>query len=213
MLTSIGVVASNDEWKRSERCIHVPRRHLARKGDTVDWIIVRGKPQETPGLTDAVRAALVERGAMPVVYSNILWPYIASEHIEEYMRLKDALALAVLVMGGVVIANVMLLTLLERTAEIALRRAEGATKRDIVVQFLSEAGVLGVAGSALGIPLGMLLAWGRVSLEPHRSLDFSFPVETAVQACLVALVVAVVAGILPARRAAALDPAEALRAL
>jgi ABC-type antimicrobial peptide transport system permease subunit len=59
----------------------------------------------------------------------------------------------------------------------------------------------------------MLLAWGRVSLEPHRSLDFSFPVETAVQACLVALVVAVVAGILPARRAAALDPAEALRAL
>jgi putative ABC transport system permease protein len=213
MLTAVGVVTADDGWKRSERAVHVPHDAAADGGDggVVDWIVVRCRPQETPGLTDAVRAALVARGAAPVAYTNLLWPFLASEHVEEFMRLKDALALACLVMGGVVIANVMLLTLLERTGEIAVRRVEGATRRDIALQFLAEAGVQGAVGAVLGLPLGMLLAWGRVALEPHRTLDFAFPAGTAALACLVAVAACVVAGILPAARAARLDPAAALR--
>jgi len=212
MLESIGASKPDDGWKRSERAIHVPLGLLPREGDAVDTLIARTRPSEAPQLADALRGALVERGASPVAYSNLVWPVIASDRIEHYMRLKDALVLACLAMGGIVIANVMLLTLLQRTGEIAVRRAEGATRRDIAVQFLVEAGVLGVVGAALGIPLGMGLAHGRIALDPHASLGVAFPGEEALTAILVAVLVAVLAGVLPARRAAALEPVEALRA-
>ena len=112
---------------------------------------------------------------------------------------------------GVVIANVMLLTLLERTGEIAVRRTEGATRGDIAAQFLAEAGVLGVAGSALGIPLGFFLAWVRLQFAPYTLMTAAFPPKTVAVACAVGIGTALLAGVLPARRAALLDPAAALR--
>jgi putative ABC transport system permease protein len=105
----------------------------------------------------------------------------------------------------------MLLTLLERTGEIAVRRTEGATRGDIAAQFLAEAAVLGAAGSALGVPLGFLLAWVRLQFAPYTLMSAAFPTGTVAVACTVGIVTAVLAGVLPARRAALLDPAAALR--
>jgi putative ABC transport system permease protein len=213
MLTAFGVLRPDDAWKRSERCVHVPVGLLPREGEAVDWILVRTTPSEAPALADALRNALVARGAASTAYANLVWPVLASETIDRYMRLKDALVLACLAMGGIVIANVMLLSLLERTREIAIRRAEGATRADIAAQFLAEAGVLGVTGSLLGLPLGMGLAWVRIQFVPYSLFTFSFPGPTAAAAAAVGIVTAVLAGVLPARRAARLDPAAALREL
>jgi putative ABC transport system permease protein len=211
MLASFGLPRPDDAWKRSERCAHVPLRLLAREGEALDALLVRSTPAEAPALADALRAALVARGASPVAHANLVWPILASGNVERFLLLKDALVLACLAMGGIVIANVMLLTLLERTGEIAVRRAEGATRGDIVAQFLAEAAVLGVSGSLLGVPLGMLLAWIRLQFGPFSLLDVAFPAGTAALAAAVGVATALLAGALPARRAAALDPAAALR--
>jgi len=211
MLASFGVAKPDDAWKRSEACVHLPIRLLPRDGGEVDGIIVRAVPSEAPSLADALRGALVARGAAPVAYANLVWPVLASKSIERFMLLKDALVLACMSMGGVVIANVMLLSLLERTREIAVRRTEGATRADIAAQFLAEAAALGAGGAALGVPLGMGLAWVRLQFAPYSLFAIAFPTRTAAVAAAVGIATAILAGILPARRAARLDPAAALR--
>lgn len=211
MLESFGVPRTDDRWKRSEACVHLPLRLLPREGEALDGILVATVPSEAPRLADALRGALVARGAEPVARANLIWPVLASKRIERFLLLKDALVLACLAMGGVVIANVMLLTLLERTAEIAIRRTEGATRGDIAAQFLVEAGVLGVGGAALGVPLAFLLAWVRLQFAPYTLFTAAFPTGTVVVACGVGILAALLAGVLPARRAALMDPAAALR--
>lgn len=210
MLGSFGVTKPADEWKRTDRCVLLPLRLLPREGGAVDTLVARTLPQEAPALAEALRAALADRGAEALARANLVWPVLASKRIERFLLLKDALVLACLAMGGVVIANVMLLTLLERTAEIAVRRTEGATRGDIALQFLAEAAALGVGGAALGVPLGFLLAWVRLQFAPFSLFTFAFPGGTVAAACAVGIATAVLAGVLPARRAALLEPAAAL---
>ena len=211
MLRSFGLTKPEDGWKRTDACVHVPLRLLPREGGALDTILVRTIPQEAPTLTDALRGALADRGAEPVARANLVWPVLASRSIDDFMLLKDALVLACLAMGGIVIANVMLLTLLERTGEIAVRRAEGATRGDIALQFLVEAGALGAGGAALGIPLAFALVWLRLQLAPWTLFSFTFPTATVAAASAVGIGTALLAGVLPARRAALLDPAAAHR--
>jgi putative ABC transport system permease protein len=120
-----------------------------------------------------------------------------------------------LVVGGVVVMNIMLVSVTERTSEIGVRKALGAKRRDIVRQFLVEAvvlsglgGVLGVAGAAL-FAQGLGIVLGRI-----MEADFVAPVQPwAVALAVVASsAVGLVAGLYPASRAAALDPVIALRA-
>jgi putative ABC transport system permease protein len=210
MLQSFGVPRPDDGWKRSDACVHLPLRLLPRDGEALDALVVRAVPSEAPALAEALRAALVARGTEAVAKANLVWPVIASSRIETFLRLKDALVLACLAMGGVVIANVMLLTLLERTREIAVRRTEGATRADIAVQFLAEAGALGVGGAILGIPLAFLLAWVRLQFAPYTMFTAVVPWPTVGVAAAVGIGTAILAGVLPARRAALLDPAAAL---
>jgi putative ABC transport system permease protein len=188
----------------------VPLRLVPRDGLALDGLFVRAVPSEAPALAEALRTALIARGASPLAYANLIWPVLASKSVDRLMLLSDALVLACLAMGGVVIANVLLLTLMERTKEIAIRRTEGATRGDILVQFMAEAGALGAGGSLLGVPLGMLLAWLRLQLGPFTVFTMTFPWGTVAVACSVGVATALLAGVLPARRAASLDPAAAL---
>ena len=113
-----------------------------------------------------------------------------------------------LVVGGIVIANIMLVSVIEPTREIGIRRALGAQKKDIRRQFLAEAVMLSLGGGLAGVALGMLIAWG---------LSAAFPLPTKVTPGLVTvgLLLSVVtgffAGYFPARKAANLTPIEALR--
>jgi putative ABC transport system permease protein len=113
-----------------------------------------------------------------------------------------------LVVGGIGIMNMMLTSVTERIREIGLRKALGATPRDITSQFLAEAVALTVAGGIIGILLGILIA---VTIQ----VLFNFAATVSVAAVLVAVGVSTAIGVVfgwyPARRAAKLDPIEALR--
>jgi putative ABC transport system permease protein len=119
-----------------------------------------------------------------------------------------------LIVGGIVVMNIMLVSVTERIREIGMRKAVGARRRDILRQFLVESMILSAFGGALGVAGAAAVSWGLGAvLGSIMSADFSAPVR--LWAVLVALVVSsavgLVAGIYPASRAAALDPVAALR--
>ncbi len=113
-----------------------------------------------------------------------------------------------LIVGGIGIMNIMLVSVSERTREIGVRKALGATNNQILGQFLVEAIVLTTAGALLGMILSGLIVIG-LRLTTHLQPVITWPIVLA--ACLVAIVVGVVFGIAPAAKAARKDPIDALR--
>ena len=119
-----------------------------------------------------------------------------------------------LVVGGIGIMNIMLVTVTERTREIGIRKAIGARRRDILIQFLIEAMVLSGLGGALGIAVGALLANQAPNIPAIASSNFPTPVvsvPSVVLAFCVSVAIGLFFGIYPANRAARLHPIEALR--
>ena len=129
----------------------------------------------------------------------------------------DVLTLAVaglgaisLVVGGIGVLTIMLIAVRERTNEIGLLRALGATRRQVMTLFLVEAGLLAGAGGVVGLVLGAggahCLHWIVPALPVHTSLRYVLLAEA------IAMAVGLLAGVLPARRAANMAPVDALRA-
>ncbi|WP_432809481.1 ABC transporter permease [Pantanalinema sp. GBBB05] len=122
--------------------------------------------------------------------------------------LVSAIAGISLVVGGIGIANIMLVSVVERTREIGIRKAIGATNSAILSQFLTEAIIVSLLGGALGVSIGVGLAFAA-------SQVFQFPFVVSLLSIAaglsLALVVGLVAGVIPARNAARLDPIAALR--
>ncbi|HKW56469.1 MAG TPA: ABC transporter permease [Candidatus Acidoferrum sp.] len=113
-----------------------------------------------------------------------------------------------LVIGGVVIMNVMLATVTERTREIGIRKALGASRGDILLQFLIEACVMAAVGGAIGV----LVAYGISALaRATTSIPMNVPVVAVIAAELISAMVGIFFGVYPARKAAMLQPIEALR--
>ena len=110
-----------------------------------------------------------------------------------------------LVVGGIGIANVMLITVVERTREIGVRRAIGARRRDILTQFLVESAALGLLGGLLGVAAGMAL--NELALPPIASL----PLPWVVYSFLICAGVGITSGLYPAVKASRLDVIEAIR--
>ena len=113
-----------------------------------------------------------------------------------------------LVIGGVVIMNVMLASVTERTREIGVRKSLGATRRDILLQFLVETCVMSGVGGLIGVVLAWLITIVGNNASP---LPMSMPVSAIALAIIVSTIVGVFFGLYPARKAARLDPIEALR--
>jgi putative ABC transport system permease protein len=121
--------------------------------------------------------------------------------------LIGAIAAVSLLVGGIGIMNILLVSVTERTREIGLRKAVGATPRDILLQFLIESITLSLLGGGVGVGLGIGLAY----ILGHAGLNIAVSVPWVVVSFSFAAIVGIVFGILPSRKAAALDPIEALR--
>ncbi len=113
-----------------------------------------------------------------------------------------------LVVGGIVIMNIMLMSVMERTREIGVRMAIGARRRDIVSQFLVESATLSGVGAIIGVGIGIGLTWAVRSFTPLPAAVAPHWIGLGVA---LGLVVGIVAGVYPAVQASKLDPVEALR--
>jgi len=127
---------------------------------------------------------------------------------EGLQRLLIGLGLVALAVGGVGVANVMVISVLERRTEIGLRRALGATRRHIALQFLFEAATLTTIGGLTGTSVGAAITYLYVQ---RQGWTFTVPTNIIAAAIATALLLGLVAGLYPSIRAATMNPADAVR--
>jgi putative ABC transport system permease protein len=169
----------------------------------------------TPAQVDAVRSVLPATAnptAPTEVTVNRPSDALAARGVAD--RTLTALLLGLgavaLLVGGIGIANVMVVAVLERRTEIGVRRALGAARRHVLVQFVVEAAVLAALGGVIGAAAGAAITAAYASSSGWR---VDLPVTVPLAGTVVALAVGAVAGLYPASRAARLAPADALRPL
>jgi putative ABC transport system permease protein len=183
----------------------------------VDRILV--KPLETENMGQAqldLEAVMRVRHKLRPTEENDFAIETASESMAFWDNIRKILLIAfpglvsiALVVGGIVIMNIMLVSVMERTREIGIRKALGAKRRDIHVQVLVESATLSLLGALIGIGIGVGLAQVVQALSPLPAAIA--PVWMAVSVAM-GMGVGVIAGIYPAAKAARMDPVVALRA-
>ena len=161
-------------------------------------VLMRARRHDLPGVDDSFQ-----------LDTNNTLVGFASQLTNSFGLVAGAIALISLVVGGIVIMNIMLVSVTERTREIGIRKALGARRQDILLQFLIESGLMSLVGGAFGV-------MGGVAVAEAVTLVAGFPSTIALWSVLAGLVMATATGLFfgvyPARKAANLDPIVALRA-
>jgi len=180
------------------------------------WIVVKPVAHVTvTQAEDAVTLALRRsRGLGPAAPNS--FDLITQDQILDifngltstFFGVMVALSSVALMVGGIGVMAIMMVSVTDRTREIGVRKALGATRREILWQFLVEASTLTLLGGLIGIVLGLVFGQG-IKMILH--FDSGVPIWSAFVACLASVLIGLVFGVLPAQRAARLDPVEALR--
>jgi putative ABC transport system permease protein len=182
------------------------------------WMDIAVLPVEgatTLEAQDEVIAALrAKRGLKPLAENN--FAVVSQDKLLDtfnqvtfgFFAVMVALSGVGLMVGGVGVIAIMMISVTERTREIGVRKALGATKREIMFQFLVEAATLTLVGGAVGMALGALISMAIAKFSP---IPASVPLWSVATALIASVVTGVLFGLYPAFRAAQLDPVEALR--
>jgi putative ABC transport system permease protein len=194
-----------------------PLKRLTNRHGVIDEMMIQSPDEQSMLATeDAVRSVMrSRRHLLPEQKDNFVLE-TSDQDLEFWTKIKGYLVIAGialpaigLVVGAIVIMNIMLVAVAERTAEIGVRKALGAKRRDILAQFLVESATLSTMGSAIGVAAGIgisaLIAW-LSPLPTHVAL------WSVVVSVLLGAGVGILAGVYPASRASRLDPITALRA-
>ena len=194
-----------------------PLKRLTNRHGVIDAIMVQSPDEQSMMATeDAVRSVMrTRRKLLPEQKDNFVLE-TSDQDLEFWNKIKGYLVIAGialpaigLVVGAIVIMNIMLVAVAERTAEIGVRKALGARRRDILAQFLVEAATLSTFGSVIGVLAGIGIAAITAAVTP---LPTHVALWSVVVSVLLGAGVGIVAGVYPASRAARLDPITALRA-
>jgi putative ABC transport system permease protein len=182
------------------------------------WMMILVRPSDSVTVAeaqDAVIAGLrIKRGLKPAQENN--FAVVTQEKmLETYNQVTSgfflvmlALSSVGLMVGGVGVIAIMMISVTERTREIGVRKALGATRREIMFQFLIEAATLTLLGGTVGMILGAIIAWTVSHFTP---IPAAVPLWSVVAALIASAVTGIFFGLYPASKASRLDPVEALR--
>ena len=163
---------------------------------------------ETYLTTDSDAAQLLGEGVEIRVRTSEDVVGAIQDVISQITRFVTGIAVISLVVAAIGIANITLVSVTERTKEIGIMKAVGATNRDTMQLFLTESVLLGTTGAVLGVPVGLAVAWGATRFA---DVAFTPAVDWMIFAVVVGVGVGIVAGLYPAWRASRVDPIDALR--
>ena len=193
-----------------------PMRRLTNPRGIIDYVMIQAPTAEAMGdLQERVRQVMRSRHQLRPAQKDDFAMQSSESALSFFNTLKKNLVLAGvvlpaigLVVGAIVIMNIMLVAVAERTREIGVRKSLGARRRDILAQFMIESATLSTVGAALGIALGIGLAQAVAAVSPLPATVAPWSIVVGV---ILGAGVGILAGVYPASRASRLDPIAALR--
>jgi putative ABC transport system permease protein len=201
-----------------DNAIYIPIRTAKKMSPQSDFLFlnIRAKSGQMSAAYDQVEAILRRQRGVGFNQPNNFDMNTADRLIEQFDSITSAvglIAIAIssvgLLVGGIGVMNIMLVSVTERTAEIGVRKALGARRGDIVLQFLFEAMTLTFFGGLVGVGIAIGISQLIIILFP--SLPASIPLWAVIAGLMVSIFVGLVFGVWPARKASRLDPIECLR--
>jgi putative ABC transport system permease protein len=215
----VGVIARTVSFPGQEdRRVMVPFFSMHKMFPNAKQImfLIMAQPGQVDRAMDEAQAALRNFRKVPPSKPDDFWLSTGSQMVEDFHRITGTVAVVLvalssigLLVGGIGVMNIMLVSVTERTREIGIRKAVGARKSDIVVQFLTEAVVLTGLGGFLGMTVGWVISFIFKLVFPN--LPTSVPLWAAIMGVAVSVGVGLFFGTWPALKAARLDPVVALQ--
>jgi putative ABC transport system permease protein len=219
----VGVLAKSKggflgEGNERDNAVQVPYQtfHKLMPWEDKHFLLIQAKNGMLPKAMDEVESLLRRRRGVKPNAPDSFDLSTADRIIQQFDSITASIGLIAiaisgigLLVGGIGVMNIMLVSVTERTREIGVRKAIGATRRDIIFQFLFEAMTLTGIGGVLGIILAVAASYIVMALFP--SLPAKIPMWAVVTGFTVSVTIGLLFGVWPARKAAILDPIEALR--
>ncbi len=222
VLTSRGGSAFGSEDNQAFVPFSTARARLLRRPnrDEVDILFVQAiNAEAVPTAAEEISQILRQRHRTPIGEDDFT-VFTQQQFLSTFAAITSVLTIFLggiagisLLVGGIGIMNIMLVSVTERTREIGLRKALGARRRDIMIQFLTESSLLSLVGGVIGILFGWLISFlvGRIAVATGTQFIPIVGLDAVLLATLFSAAVGLFFGIYPANRAARLEPVEALR--